>query len=202
MASPEPQSETDPQPGARERLIAAAAKLFQEKGYAATGLNDILALANSPKGSLYHHFPGGKAELGAAAMQAAGKGMARALIECRKKTQSSADAVRAYGALLAGWLEGSAFVRGCPVATVALEEAPGDGPVAQAAAAAFDHAQKAFETMLVAEGLEDGLAKRRAAFGLAAIEGALIQARLKRSADPVRDAADDIAALIENDVTG
>ena len=54
--------------GARGRLIGAAAKLFQEKGYAATGLSEILDAASAPKGSLYHHFPGGKAELGAAAM--------------------------------------------------------------------------------------------------------------------------------------
>ncbi len=57
----------------RSRLITAAAQLFQEQGYAATGLSEILDRAKMPKGSLYHHFPGGKVELGAAAMERAGQ---------------------------------------------------------------------------------------------------------------------------------
>jgi len=183
--------------GARVRLVSAAAKLFQEKGYAATGLSEILSAAYAPKGSLYHHFPGGKAELGAAAMKAAGAGMVRSLQACREQTGSAADAVRAYGAQLAGWLEQSDFTRGCPVATAALEEAPGAGPVAVAARDALAQAQNTLSEILIADGLSEPVAKRRAGHGLAALEGALILARLSSDATPVRDAADDVASLIE-----
>ncbi len=195
----EAQPKADKTPDARTRLIGAAAKLFQERGYAATGLSEVLALAEAPKGSLYHHFPGGKAELGAAAMKAAGTGMAQALTECRGRTDTTADAVRAYGELLASWLENSNFVKGCPVATVALEEAPGDGPVAVAAKAAFDQAQQALVDMLLDDGIDEALACRRASLGLAALEGALIQARLARNTKPVRNAATDIADLLDQD---
>jgi TetR/AcrR family transcriptional repressor of lmrAB and yxaGH operons len=47
----------------RERLITTAAALFREKGYHGTGLSEILAKANAPKGSLYHHYPAGKPDL-------------------------------------------------------------------------------------------------------------------------------------------
>jgi TetR/AcrR family transcriptional repressor of lmrAB and yxaGH operons len=182
---------------ARIRLIAAAAKLFQEKGYAATGLSDILTAASAPKGSLYHHFPDGKAELGAAAMKAAGAGMVRSLRACRAQTETAEAAIRAYGELLAGWLEQSDFTRGCPVATVALEEAPGSGPVAIAARDALAATEQALMEILVADGLPEPVARRRAGHGLAALEGSLILARLSRDARPVRDAADDVASLVE-----
>ena len=41
----------------RQRLIDAASELFWERGYAATGLSDILEAAGARGGSLYHFFP-------------------------------------------------------------------------------------------------------------------------------------------------
>ena len=42
--------------GGRERLLAAAAKLFAAKGYAATTVRDILRAAKVTAPVLYHHF--------------------------------------------------------------------------------------------------------------------------------------------------
>ena len=56
----------------RQALVWAAAKLFRRQGYSGTGLRDILAASGAARGSLYHHFPGGKEEIGAAAVTAAG----------------------------------------------------------------------------------------------------------------------------------
>lgn len=38
------------------KLIECAAELFMKNGYNATGINDILAVAELPKGSFYFHF--------------------------------------------------------------------------------------------------------------------------------------------------
>lgn len=51
----------------RQRLIVTAAQLFRRNGYHATGLAELLTVAQVPKGSLYHHFPEGKADLAVAA---------------------------------------------------------------------------------------------------------------------------------------
>lgn len=51
----------------RDRLIQAATRLFRQRGYEGAGLAEILAEAGVPKGSLYHHFPDGKADLACAA---------------------------------------------------------------------------------------------------------------------------------------
>ena len=53
---------------------SAAAELSRQRGYAATGINDILGLAAAPKGSFYHYFPGGKEALGAEAIRYARRG--------------------------------------------------------------------------------------------------------------------------------
>ncbi len=50
-----------------QKLTIAAADLLRQKGYAATGISDILGQANVTRGSLYHHFPGGKSDLAVAA---------------------------------------------------------------------------------------------------------------------------------------
>lgn len=51
----------------KDRLVQAATRLFRQRGYDGTGLSEILAEAGVPKGSLYHHFPDGKADLACAA---------------------------------------------------------------------------------------------------------------------------------------
>ena len=55
------------EPTSRDRLVTAATRLFRQRGYDGTGLAEILSEAGVPKGSLYHHFPDGKAGLACAA---------------------------------------------------------------------------------------------------------------------------------------
>lgn len=48
---------TDTPPDTRTRILEAAARVFAEKGYHETRMDDIVAAADSSKGSLYFHFP-------------------------------------------------------------------------------------------------------------------------------------------------
>src|SRR5947207_15100327 len=43
--------------GTRDRILEVAARLFQEQGFAATGISTILREADVNSGSLYHFFP-------------------------------------------------------------------------------------------------------------------------------------------------
>lgn len=47
----------------REDILAAAASVFQERGYHGATMADIAARVHLTAGSLYHHFPAGKRDL-------------------------------------------------------------------------------------------------------------------------------------------
>lgn len=57
----------------KEKFIETASRLFELKGYNATGLNEILAESGAPKGSLYYHFPKGKEQLALESINLAGE---------------------------------------------------------------------------------------------------------------------------------
>ena len=58
-------------------MIDAAVALFSRQGYAATSFNDIIEHSGAPRGSIYHHFPGGKAELAVEAVRSTGERVRR-----------------------------------------------------------------------------------------------------------------------------
>lgn len=54
----------------RDRVLAAARKLMNEKGFCSTSVNDIIEATGVKKGNLYFHFAG-KEELGLAVLEQA-----------------------------------------------------------------------------------------------------------------------------------
>src|SRR5882757_10957988 len=73
------------------KTLAAAAKLFRQQGYHGTALHDILEAGGSPRGSLYFHFPGGKEQIGEAALTLAGEAVARAIAAAAATSESAED---------------------------------------------------------------------------------------------------------------
>ena len=63
----------------RERMIAGAMALLARRGLSGASFSDVLSATVRPRGSLYHHFPNGKGELVAAAIERAGSVLAEAL---------------------------------------------------------------------------------------------------------------------------
>ena len=58
----------------KRQMVESAALLFREQGYSGTGFNAVIEHSGAPRGSIYHHFPGGKAELAAETVRYAGGG--------------------------------------------------------------------------------------------------------------------------------
>lgn len=56
-----------PKPTHREQILAAGLRLFRERGFNATSVQDVTGAAGAPKGSFYNHF-GSKEDLGLAAL--------------------------------------------------------------------------------------------------------------------------------------
>ncbi len=179
----------------RAAIVEAAVRLFRRQGYAATGINEIAADSGAPKGSLYHYFPAGKAQIGAAAVTLAGEIVAATLGALMQEADSAADLVGLYGAKLGGWMESSHFRDGCPIATVLLEAAPADEAIAEAGRSAFSAWSTALRDALVLDGVPNERAGQLARFAIAAIEGSLIQARVGHSADAIRETTQELGQM-------
>jgi AcrR family transcriptional regulator len=53
---PRLESRSEQRPEPRQEILRAAARLFQQRGYHATSMNDVAAALKLSKGGLYHHF--------------------------------------------------------------------------------------------------------------------------------------------------
>jgi TetR/AcrR family transcriptional repressor of lmrAB and yxaGH operons len=170
----------------RDRLVDATADLLQRQGYAATGLAEITAAAAAPRGSLYFHFPGGKEQLAAEALQRSSEAMLAAIAAAIDASEDGPQALQALTTSLGARLQQSEFQRGCPVATTALEAAAVSPALREAAHQAFTAWLAALRLALQADGREPAIAEEQAVFALSAIEGALVLARAARSTRPLR----------------
>jgi TetR/AcrR family transcriptional repressor of lmrAB and yxaGH operons len=173
----------------KQSLVRAAMRLFRRQGYASTGLAQILDESGAPKGSLYHYFPNGKEALGEAAVELAAGLVREKLVELAERHRDPAAFLRAYAQTLAGWMEESAFRSGCPIATTLLETAPASPGITAAGVRAIDGWILVIAGVFERAGSPRREARSRAQLVVAAMEGALILARVRRSPQPILDVA-------------
>jgi AcrR family transcriptional regulator len=179
---------TDGQPATRTRLVESAAALFRRNGYAATGVKAVLADAAAPYGSLYHWFPGGKQELGVAAIHYGGERYRELIESVYPEGKGVVEATAASFVLAAKLLEESDFDYSCPIATIALEVASTDEPMRVAAAEAFESWLVVLESRFAGAGMSAEVAREVAMQVFALMEGALLLARTSRSTKPMLSA--------------
>lgn len=182
----------------RARVLRTAATLFQTRGYHGTGLNQVLAEAAAPKGSLYFHFPGGKAQLAAEAVTQAGGELRQQIETTLDDARDAAAAVEAVVDLLGRVLSDSDFTLGCPIAAVALES-DDSAALRSACAAAYGSWIDVVARFLTRRGVAEDQAHTTATVTVAAIEGALLLARTRRDLAPLHAVAghvrDTVAAV-------
>jgi TetR/AcrR family transcriptional repressor of lmrAB and yxaGH operons len=182
-------------PDSKGKTLAAAGKLFRERGYHGTALHDILAAAGSPRGSLYFHFPKGKEQIGEAALalaaEAVRQGIARAA-----ETSDNAETflVRMVRGMAAG-LERSDYKEGCPVATTALETAAQSEVLGAATRDAFQKWELEIKRGLERFGMRTADADLVATLVLSQLEGALLLARTYRNLEPIHRAEQAVKLL-------
>ena len=175
-------------PATRDRILYATAELFRRQGYNGTGLKQVVAEAEAPFGSLYHHFPGGKVELAEEVIGTAGaffQALVTAVYDGESDTEAS---VRAVFTGAAETLTATDFEDACPIATVALEVASTDDRLRRATAAVFEE-----WTTALTERLGD---RGKALATIAALEGGFVLSRAARDTEPMLAAGAMAAALV------
>jgi AcrR family transcriptional regulator len=176
----------------RRRMVRSAAQLFGERGFVGAGLRDVVAHSDAPRGSIYHHFPGGKAQLAEEAVQHAADDIAA-------PAEGTSDPVAALHAYLDGWrreLQASDFRAGSALAAAATAPEEATGP-REAAAAAYARWSDAFTVTLREAGVRRKKAARLATLAVAAIEGAVVLCRARRDTAPLDDIGRELELAIE-----
>ncbi|PKN93642.1 MAG: TetR family transcriptional regulator [Chloroflexi bacterium HGW-Chloroflexi-6] len=175
---------------AKEKILEAAARLFEKQGYHATGLNEIIRESSTPKGSLYYYFPEGKEQIGAETALWSGAQMTERIRFGLSQAENPAEAVRLLALGISGAIEQSGFAAGGPLMMLAAESAVSRERVNAACREAYAQMQGAFAEKLSGD---VGLAE----FALATLEGAILLSRVQHSGEPLRRAAEHLYSYLK-----
>jgi AcrR family transcriptional regulator len=169
----------------RESILTAAAELMRRTGYGALGMKDIVAASGAPIGSLYHHFPGGKAQIAREALVNAGAAYALLIPSIVDAHADLGEAIDAIFTQAADDMAMTGFANMCPVASVAAEVADTVEPLRQAAAAVFTDWFDGGTAYFAARGVPVQTARDVTLALVSALEGAFVLARTLRSTEPL-----------------
>lgn len=181
---------------AKARIIRVAAELFYRKGYHAVGLNQVLEIANAPKGSFYYYF-NSKEELARETIDYfASLVIGRLREELLDPTiTSGTGAIKNFVEAVANDVHDDTNVGPCPLSSVGLQVGPLSAQLTDRVKqyidrfrddlrVFFEHAESRGE--LIVPGISGLLADEF----LYLYEGSLIISSVQRSTLPFRDAFD------------
>jgi AcrR family transcriptional regulator len=181
----------------RQRIVEAGAELLRAKGYSGTGVKEIVAAAQAPFGSLYHHFPGGKEQLGEEVVRWSGREYGKLGPLVFDAAPDVVAGVRMFFAGAAENLQASGWIAGCPIATVALEVASTSEPLRRATADVFTEWIDDLAPRFAAAGVEAARARELAIGMIAALEGAFVLAQAWRDVTPLYVAGEQTARAVQ-----
>ncbi|MEU6985685.1 TetR/AcrR family transcriptional regulator [Streptomyces sp. NPDC046324] len=182
--------------GTRERIVRTTSRLMQRQGYEGTGVKQISREAGATLGSVYHFFPGGKQELGVAAVRLGDEeftGFLRQALDAEPE-----EALVALTTALARGLRESDWLDGCPVTSTVVGTATSAPDIQQAAAEAFARWRAVVAGRLVATGFAEADAEELAHTVIATLEGAELAAQTARSTVPLEIAGRHLARLVDS----
>ena len=174
----------------KDRFIDVSADLLRRQGYASTGVNQIVRTAKAPLGSLYHHFPGGKEQLGAAAIRRSGALYEQLIPAVFDPAPDLVTAVRLFFEGAAAHLEDSEYEDACPIATVALEVSSTSDLMREACADVFESWIAAGLPRFTAAGLDEPTGRQLVIGMIAALEGAFVLARATQTIEALHVAGE------------
>ena len=174
----------------RRKIISVAASLFHHNGYAATGMDELVARAKLTKGSFYHHFQSKKEVALAVLREAVAEQVQRRWIDPVVHAPQPLAAIRQAVSQLRKETPERDLLTGCPVNNLASELALQDRDFQDAVAGLFIEWEIAWTVALRRE-LESGRPhnyKDPRAFSLyliALIEGGQAMAKAQQSRAPL-----------------
>src|SRR5699024_3159224 len=106
--------------GTRQRMIDSAVRMLRERGVHGLTVDAVLLDSGAPRGSVYHHFPGGRQEILVAAAHASGSYITR-MFEAAVAGADPMAAVETFAEFWRRVLVDSDYRSGCPVASLTVD---------------------------------------------------------------------------------
>jgi AcrR family transcriptional regulator len=183
----------------RDRMVRSAAQLIRRKGVSGTGMREIVTDADAPRGSLQHYFPGGKEELVSDALLFMGDVSARRIRRCLSELDSRTPSAL-LAAIVATWerdLTAEKFSAGCPLVAAAADTAGTSDQLRQVLRRAFDGWLEPLSESLVDLGVPLERSDNLAVLIIAALEGAIVLARVRRDLTPFDALVSELGPLLD-----
>jgi AcrR family transcriptional regulator len=184
-------------------MVFSAAQLIRRGGVTATGMRDVAAHAQAPRGSLQYYFPGGKEQMVNEAVgwagRYAGNRVARFLAALPEPTPSGL-----FSAMVGQWTDeflASGYDGGCPVAAATVDCARTSASTRTAAAAAFATWTGPVAEALGAMGVPATRTQSLATLMISAIEGAVVIARAEQDVRALTAVARELGPMLDACVT-
>jgi len=165
----------------RDAMINQAWFLIAERGLEGMSMREVLARTGAPRGSVYHHFPRGRAELIELALDRSREWMQDQIAAIPARTAK--DVVSGYLDIWRRVVEGSDFRAGCAMAGVTTGGP--DSVMLDRAQAAFTATGGSLAARFEEVGVTPTEAAQRATLLVIAAEGAVVLARAWRNSDPL-----------------
>jgi AcrR family transcriptional regulator len=159
-----------------------------------TSFAEVLEATGAPRGSVYHHFPGGKPELLHAALDLASERGLAAMESTRG--QPSTVVIARFLALWRGLLDRSHLTAGCAV--VAVTVATTDDGLLNHAGTIFRTWTELLTELCAAGGMDVNSARQLAVTVIAAAEGAVALCRAERSKGPFEDVETVLLTIVKS----
>ena len=178
----------------RARMLHSAIALMQRNGAAAVTVDAVLADSGAPRGSVYHHFSGGRDQIVSEALRNAGD-MMTAMVVNGAQT-SPLEAIETFVEFWTDMLVAGDYAHGCPVVAAAVSGAESSPDLQSTVAQIFTDWHVALSESLAAWGVDPARSEPLASMVVASFEGALVLARSRRSLTPLTDVAGELRRIV------
>ena len=182
----------------KQKLVRTMTRLLHTQGYHATGISQILNESGVGKGSLYHHFPGGKTELAVAAVVRANEVMTGSIAEfAEQANHDAAGTVRLFCNFFINYLIQSNYQRGAPISLTTLDAAATVDEIQEQVEIGYKWIIELVQDLLMRKGVDAETAYRLGTITLSAVEGALVVSVARRSTEPLEIVRDHLIEQLD-----
>jgi len=185
----------------RQRIIAAAAPIFNKQGYAGCALRDIMAATGLEKGGIYRHFES-KEEIAAEAFDYAWTIAMALRWQGLEEVSNHVDRLKKH---IATFVSRSTIPGGCPLLNTGVDSDNGNLILRERVQKALRGWQKLLRTTLsdgIAAGTvrEDLDAERVSRLIISGLEGGMLVSRIEKNDQALRDAMEYLDVYLEREV--